>query len=352
MPALIKQTPEDFVVEEIPAYLPSGEGDHLFVRFTKRNLTTPAAVRAIADAAGVHPRDVGVAGLKDKVAVTTQTISLPVPRADAAGFEARVRGLALDGITIHEAKRHTNKLRTGHLAANRFRVVVRGLSGAEMDAARARFEEIGRRGVPNAFGVQRFGKDGDNAERALAWLTGRDKPPRDPRVRRLLWSSLQSRVFNALLEARVADGTWSTPLKGDLVKRHDTGGLFACTDEQADRERAARGEVSPTGPIVGAKMKWPTDRPGVLEHEISKQILGSDFDFGPTRALGEGTRRALRLWVAEARLERLPAEQGGGLAVNFVLPKGSYATTVLAGAFDLRLSAAPGADADLLEDNP
>jgi tRNA pseudouridine13 synthase len=345
--ATLKRSPEDFVVEEIPAYLPSGEGDHLYLRFTKRNLTTHAVVRAIASALGVPARDVGVAGLKDKVGVTTQTVSLPVPRGDSS-FDDRARALALEGVTVLEAKRHGNKLKTGHLAGNRFAVVLRDVGEADLARAIDRLGAIGREGVPNAFGPQRFGRSGDNAERALAWLTGRERPPRDARLRRLMWSAVQSKVFNAVLDARVADGTWATPLAGDWVKRHDTGGLFPCTDEQTDRERASRGEVSPTGPMVGAKMRWPAGAPGELEARISKAILGDTFDYDAVRALGEGTRRALRLWVGEMRAAPRTSEQGGGLGIYFVLPKGAYATTVLAAAFNL---VEPSPEGDLIEED-
>src|SRR5437867_4475339 len=100
----IKVVPEDFVVEEIPLYEPSGQGDHLYVRFTKRGLNTDAAARAIGAALGVSARDLGIAGMKDKIAVTTQTISVPIPRDGAATIEQRARELALDGITIHDAR--------------------------------------------------------------------------------------------------------------------------------------------------------------------------------------------------------------------------------------------------------
>ena len=322
----IKASPEDFVVEEIPLYEPSGAGEHLYVRFTKRNLTTPAAVGMIARAVGVRERDVGVAGMKDKIGVTTQTISLPW----SAGLDARVATLSLDGVTIHDARRHGNKLKTGHLRGNRFTIVIRELGGA---AARerllARFAEIATTGVPNAFGEQRFGKDADNAARALDWLRGKTPPPRDERLRRLLFSALQSAVFNAVLERRVADGTWATALEGDLLKKRDSGGLFLCTDVQTDAARAATGEVSATGPLPGVKMASPAGAPLVLEQEVTAAILGDPAVLEGTRALGEGTRRALRLLVEQLRAE---PEQEDGLRVTFVLPKGAYATTVISSA--------------------
>jgi tRNA pseudouridine13 synthase len=330
----IKSTPEDFVVEEIPLYVASGEGDHLYLRFTKRNLPTDIAVRMISRALDVNARDVGVAGLKDKVGVTTQTISVPLGR-DAAALEGRARALALDGITIHEARRHTNKLRTGHLAGNRFTIVIRNIDEARVADVVSAFEKVGREGAPNAFGVQRFGRDKDNAARAQAWLRGEWAGPRDGRARRFLWSSLQSAIFNDVLARRVADGSWLTPLEGDVLQKEDSGGIFVCEDVAADRERVARGEVTLTGPMVGIKMKPPAGAPLALEREVTDKWLGEGFDLATLRQLGEGARRPLRTLVSELRIEATDrGEQPPGVRVCFVLPKGSYATTVLATAVD------------------
>jgi tRNA pseudouridine13 synthase len=353
--ATIKGSPEDFVVEEIPAYEASGQGEHLFLRFTKRALTTDDAVRAIARALGAKQRDVGVAGLKDKVGITTQTISVPMPRGPDGGnaFVARARALTLPGITILDARPHGNKLKTGHLVGNRFTIRVSGLDPTRVGDVIAAFEVIGREGVPNAFGPQRFGRAKDNAERARAWLSGRAQAPGDPRLRRLLWSALQAEMFNAVLAERVRDGTWKTPLLGDLVKRRTSGGLFLCADVQVDQERAERGEVSPTGPIYGVKMQSPEGRPAELERRIVWQLLGENVDMAATKVLGEGTRRALRLWVEDLRVEPInhqqaPAagEQDASIRVYFVLPKGAYATTVLSSAVDWQGS---GGDRDVRE---
>ncbi len=337
---VIKSTPEDFVVDELPLYEPSGQGEHLYVRFTKRMTTTDTVVRAIARAVQVNPRDVGVPGLKDKVGVTTQTISLPIPagaRADAS-FEERVRKVAIHGVTIHDVRRHGNKLRTGHLAGNRFAVIVRGVDPSRVGEVVATFERIGREGAPNAFGSQRFGREGDNAERARAWLRGEWSGPRDGRARRFLWSSLQSAIFNDVLQRRIADGTWTTPLLGDVLQKEDSGGVFLCSDVQADGARAERGEVSPTGPMPGMKMRMPEGAPAELEAEVTARWLGDSFDFTPVRALGDGTRRAFRVLVRELRVEVEPRnerEQPASVRVYFVLPKGAYATTVLEAAFAL-----------------
>ncbi|MDB4946471.1 MAG: tRNA pseudouridine 13 synthase [Labilithrix sp.] len=342
----IKSAPEDFVVEEIPAYEPSGEGTHLFLRFEKRGLTTDAAVRAITKALGIEMRDVGIAGMKDKVAVTTQWVSVPTPPKDPA-IEERAKALEIEGIKVLDARRHGNKLKTGHLKGNRFDIVVRDVPADGLARVLEQIAKFEREGVPNAFGVQRFGREGDNAERARAWMTGKERAPNDPRLRRFHFSALQSAIFNAVLDARVADGTWRTPVAGDLLKKEDTGGLFLCTDVDADVARAERGELSPTGPIIGDKMRWPEGEPKALEERLSAPLL-EGIDLKRARSLGEGTRRALRLrvtgcTVAEVLNSTEPSgaveidnrEQGRALRVSFVLPKGAYATTVLAHAFDI-----------------
>jgi tRNA pseudouridine13 synthase len=379
--ATIRKRPEDFVVEELPAYLPSGRGEHLFVTFTKTGLTTLDAVRAIAMALDVSPRDAGYAGMKDRHAVTTQTASFSFPIARDA--DAAVAALSVPGIQVLSAARHDNKLKPGHLEGNRFTIALRDVDG-DIAALERALLEAARVGVPNAFGPQRFGRDGDNPERALAWLAGRARGPRDKREQRLLFSSLQSRLFNEVLDRRIADGTWSAVLPGDVAKKHDSGGLFTVPLEGAElddaRARADAGTLSATGPMFGAKMRWPEGAPLALEREVLEGTLPGPEGtrrLEELRHLGEGTRRSLRLPVIEMRIaaappagsgqdgaaadsgsasgaaprsnagesdaqrERprdvsgtpdgpeIPAPAGAGLVISFVLPKGGYATTVL-----------------------
>src|SRR6185436_13505083 len=127
----LKAVPEDFVVEEIPAYAPCGDGEHLYLRIEKRGIPTFAAVERIASAFGVGKQAVGYAGLKDARAIAVQWISVHSPKDVAQGFE-------LDGLRVLESSRHRNKLKVGHLRGNRFRIRVRGVrEGGLEDAARA-----------------------------------------------------------------------------------------------------------------------------------------------------------------------------------------------------------------------
>lgn len=334
-----KERPEDFVVEELPAYEPSGEGTHVFVRFTKTGMTTLDAVRAVSRAVGCDPREAGFAGMKDKLAVTTQTVSLQTPRGTTpADLAARALAMHVDGITVHDARPHNHKIKPGHLAGNRFTITLRGLAPEHAEEVATALGRIAVEGVPNAFGAQRFGRSGDNVARALAWLRDGAAPPRDSRLQRLLWSSVQSAIFNAVLEARVLDGTWTIPLAGDLLKLRTSGGLFSCTEPDVDRPRAASGEVSPTGPMVGTGMRWPEGAPLELERHLTEATLGNGFDLSRTRRLGEGTRRVLRMWVQDLRWEagnEIPGHSPDCFRVYFVLPKGGYATTVLGAVFAL-----------------
>lgn len=335
---LLKSVPEDFCVEEIPLYPAEGVGDHLYVTFEKRDLTTPQAVKQIADALQIPARDIGIAGMKDKIAVTKQTVSLPASGKFAA-IDAAVAKLELPGITILEAKRHRNKLKTGHLLGNRFRVRVRGVDRAALPALETAFLATETEGVPNYYGEQRFGRDGDNAMRAISTLREGRGGPRDPKQRRFLFSAAQSEAFNRVLAARVSDGTWNRPQLGELLEKTGTHAVFLCTDDAGDRERCARFEVCPTGPMPGVTMKRPEGAIGALEERIVAELFGDDFPWDRTKALGEGTRRALRLQVQAPCIrveESLTDPATADVVFEFVLARGSYATTVLGALLQLR----------------
>ena len=326
VPVHFKARPEDFVVEEIPAYPPSGSGEHVHVTFRKRLCTTEEAVRLLARALGADPRGCGYAGQKDKVGVTTQSATFPVPmKVDPAPL---LDTFTDDRVTVLSWARHNGKLKPGHLHGNRFTVLLRDVPHEAM----APITEVvlsSKGGFPNAFGPQRFGRDGDNPERALAWLSGKNRGPRDKREQRMLFSSLQALLFNELLERRVRDGSWQAVLPGDVAKKHDTGGLFTVPTSGADLEDAERRArehlVSATGPLFGATMRWPEGDALAIELGVLEARGLEARSFDAFRALGEGTRRPLRVFADEVAVE--PVE--GGLCVRFVLPKGTYATTLL-----------------------
>ena len=318
-PGRLRTTPDDFVVEEIPAYEPAGEGAHTFVRLTKRGLTSAAVRERLARAFGVAPEAIGMAGFKDRHAVTTQTFSVPHP--DPAEVLARARA-ALPEVTIHWARRHPHKLRTGHLRGNRFRIVVRAVPPDAWPRAQAIARRLRAVGVPNYYGPQRFGRLGDNAARGRALLQGRG--PRKKWLRNLLISAYQAELFNRYLARRVAEGGFTRLLPGDIVQKADTGGMFMVDDPQAEAARYAQGAIHFTGPIFGYKMWLAGQDAGALEQAIlAAEGLTLDA-FRRVRA--KGTRRVGRLWLADLVVERLGPD---ALVFTFTLPKGGFATAVL-----------------------
>ena len=319
---IAKVVPEDFRVDEVPAYLPCGEGEHTYLRVEKRGRNTREVVQDLARLLHVSEREAGVAGQKDRHALTTQWVSF------AGIAPEQALGLEGEGFRVLEARRHGNKLRTGHLRGNRFEIRLRGVGPDGLDRARAVAAALADRGLANFYGPQRFGRFGDNAEVGRLLLLGADDPRvrrvRDRTQRRFLISAFQSEVFNRVLAERVADGSWAHPLVGDVLQKLPSGGLFVCEDPATDDPRVASFEVSITGPMPGRKVR-PAPRGAPAEQE--ERVLAATGVSGEHLARSadaEGARRVLRLPVAlDVR------EDADGLVLSFELPPGAYATVVL-----------------------
>lgn len=313
-----KLAPEDFEVEEVPAYLPSGEGTHLYLWLEKRGRDTREVVRTLAQALGVREDDIGVAGMKDRQAVTRQWVSVP------AVAEPRLPDFSLEGVRVLEARRHGNKLRTGHLRGNRFRLRVRGVR--DVGAARETFSRLAAQGVPNYFGEQRFGRAGDNADLGRLLVLGQRLPKRPDRFQRKLYlSAFQSRLFNRALELRLQAGTFASALRGDVLRKEETGGLFVCEAPEVDGPRVAAFEVSPAGPLFGPKMTAAAGEVAELEARLlsDEGVTLGDFQRGGGET--EGARRPYRVRLGSPEL----TPEGEDLWLAFELPKGAYATEVL-----------------------
>ncbi len=316
----IKVEPQHFVVEEIPLYEASGQGQHVYIRLTREGWTTRALQDELADIFDLRDVDVGCAGRKDKHARTTQTFSLNLPNADEAEVARRIREHL--PVEIHWARRHRNKIKAGHLLGNRFRIVVLDPGPDALTKAEALVEALQAQGLPNFYGPQRFGREGDNAERGRKILiTGRG--PRRRWLRRLLLRAYQSALFNTWLVQRIGHGWFQRLLVGDLAKKLDTGGLFQVEDAQAEQPRFEREEITYTGPIYGSRMWWADGQPGQLERQILEEAGVTEEMLD--RAHLNGSRRRGRLLLDDLEVERHP----DGLLFTFSLPKGSYATTVL-----------------------
>lgn len=327
--ATLRATPDDFVVEEQMPYTLAGAGEHLWVKLRKRGYNTEQVAKQLARTAGVTRREVGYAGMKDRHAVTVQWFSLHLagrPDPDWSSLP--------DGMTVVENTRHSRKLKTGALAGNRFRIVLRDCLG-DRDAALRRGEAIRTQGVPNYFGEQRFGHGGGNVAAARAMFAGGGNA-RDRKQAGIYLSAARSLVFNEVLARRVAAGTWDRALDGDAMVLNGSRSFFVpgIIDETI-RRRLAEGDIHPSGPLWG-RGDLPT-KSAVRELEAAVASEHPDLVRGLEAAGLDQERRALRVMPQELHAQWLDAS---ALSLTFVLPPGSYATMVLRELADYRDAAA------------
>jgi len=389
----IKQRPEDFLVDEIPAYEPCGQGEHFYLLVQKRNLSTLELVRILAQHFNVPPGDVGYAGLKDKHAITRQVISI---RATGRKIEDYPM-IQDERVSVLWSDYHNNKLRPGHLKGNRFSIRIRNVRPQDVLHAKRVLDRLERTGVPNRVGPQRFGLLQNNhligramiardfprvldellapnaafpaqnadaralyAQRkfaeaislyprsartetfALRMLARGEKPSKivyaiDPTVGRFMISAFQSAVFNAVLDERLAEGTFNTILPGDLAFKHENGSIFAIDDatfaDPATAERAAKLEISPTGPMWQGRMMRASGERDAAERRALERLgitLAQVEDFTKKAPqLIEGSRRPLRVPLIAPDVEGGVDEHGAYVRVAFELPRGCFATAVL-----------------------
>jgi tRNA pseudouridine13 synthase len=311
----LRQEPEDFLVEEELGFAPAGEGTHQLLRVVKRDANTQWVARELARFAKCRPAEVGYAGLKDRRAVAVQWFSVPRPRAALTWQE-----LSSEALAVLEVHAHHRKLPRGALAGNRFTVRLRVPDAAGLAAQLApRLEVIGRDGVPNYFGPQRFGRDGANLRLGVT----------DPRTlaageRGFVLSAARSALFNALLAARVSDASWARLEAGDVANLDGRGSVFAVPAPDAVlAERCLRLEIHPTGPMWGAGAPPSGARVRTLE-EAAAAALPEPAALCVAAGMVQ-ERRSLRLAVRELSAELQP----DALVLRFRLGRGGFATAVL-----------------------
>jgi len=321
---VIKQQLEHFIVEEIPAYDPSGYGDHLYVNITKKNLNTRDVQLRLAELFDVKPEYVGRAGLKDKHSISTQSFSILFEGEKPAASDVPQIIESQVGVKVNWAKYHTNKLRSGHLRGNRFDILVAGLE-IDLEEAVRRAEAISRRlditGVPNFYGRQRVGEEGENTLAGWQLLQG-EKRIRNRWLRRYLVSSYQSHLCNRYLTIRVEKGLFGTLIHGDVAKKYNTGGMFWVEDVEAEQPRYLNKEITFTAPIYGYKMRNAKYDAHELEEIVLRDSGVTNEQFRKLRA--KGTRRPGRIVTSIT-----VSASDEGLRLRFELPKGGFATTVL-----------------------
>jgi tRNA pseudouridine13 synthase len=320
----LKDQPDDFVVEEIPAYEPSGSGEHLYLWLEKRDLPHDFLLRRLSKILDVRSDDIGVAGIKDRRAVTRQYVSVPGKCAE------RVGQLESEELHVLSAVPHVNKLRTGHLRGNRFTLVVRDVVNDSEARATVIADILRRTGFPNYYGEQRFGNDGQTLTLGLDLLAGRQTPRDIPFSKRkfllrLALSSVQSDLFNQALAARLNDRLLHTVLNGDVMEVIESGGKFVVDDVSREQARLDAGEIAVTGPMYGVKMLTPSGVPAERESKLLEESGLKLADFSNYANLLSGARRAFMVRPGDLKL----AAVDGGLQFEFSLPTGTYATMLL-----------------------
>ena len=294
--ATLKLLNADFIVTELPLQPPCGEGEHIWLDVEKNGANTAFVAQQLADAAGVPERDVGYAGLKDRHAITRQWFSIHLPKGDTPDLTR----LQHPEFKVLGQSRHLKKLRAGDLQGNRFRIVLRDVTG-DRDAIERNLQAVASHGVPNYFGAQRFGHDGGNVEQGRAMLA-REVRVRNPKKKGIYLSAVRSFVFNEVLALRIRQGLWGQTLPGDVP-------------DEAGR---------PTGPLWGRGRVSSSDQAQALENGVAERH--ATLCDGMEHAGLEQARRALVVCPADMAWDWPLADQ---LVLTFALPAGAYATSVL-----------------------
>ena len=332
----------DFVVEEIPLYEFSGEGEHLIFKLRKKDTTTWEALTVLSKHCGAKQRDFGYAGLKDKDGFTTQYISIEKK------YESKLESFNHDKIKIVEKTYHNNKIKIGHLKGNRFFIRLKKVNPTHSSIIKEVFKKISVFGLPNYFGYQRFGKDGDNYETGKAVLEGKRRE-RNKKMRNFFISAYQSHIFNLWLSKRVEisrlfesfsekelyelfnypqeviklvkeQKNYFKILPGDRLSHYPYGKIFLCEDLETESERFYKKDITVTGLLVGKKTPKAEGLAGNLEKDFSKESERFEDKLN-------GARRFA--WIFPENLKATYKKEEAWMELEFFLPKGSYATTLL-----------------------
>lgn len=334
---VFNQNKDDFVVTEIPLYEFSGEGEHLILKLRKKDLSTWDAINILANSLGCKQRDIGYAGLKDKNAMTIQSISVPKM------YEKNLENFSHPNIKILETTYHNNKLKIGHLKGNKFFIRLKRVGELEKTKILSVSKDIENFGIPNYFGYQRFGIEGNNYEKGELIAKGELKEKRK-NLRQMYLNSYQSYLFNQWLSKRIEISKLveafspeevyeklSLPLEvvkqlklqkhpfkvlpGDLMSHYPFGKIFFAEDLKSESNKFFEKDRVPTGLLPGKRVKEAQGDALEVEKEFNKKTLEN------------GSRRFA--WVFPEELEVNYKEEKNWMEINFYLPKGSYATQVI-----------------------
>lgn len=317
---VVKTTPEDFIVVEDLGFTPDGEGEHLLLRVRKRGCNTQFVAEHLARFAGIPPRSVSYAGLKDRHAVTEQWFCLHLPGKECPD----VTTFSLAGCEVLEQARHRRKLRIGTLKGNDFTLVLRQIS--DRQDVEQRLTQIEVQGVPNYFGSQRFGHEGNNLLQAVRWARDEIRV-KDRNKRSFYLSAMRSALFNQVASLRLAQQTERRVEEGDALQLQGRGSWFVATADELPRlqQRVEQGELLITAPLPDGNGALGTQGSALL---FEQRCLATEHELLAllARERLEPARRAMLLSPQQLQWQWL---DNATLQLQFHLPAGSFATSVL-----------------------
>ncbi|SES79812.1 tRNA pseudouridine(13) synthase TruD [Thalassotalea agarivorans] len=306
----------DFQVDELLPFEPCGEGEHYLLHIEKTGANTVFVARQLAKFFDVKEKFVSYAGLKDRFAVTTQWFGVHVPGKQTYDFD----GLQIEGVKLLQAKRHNKKLKTGALLGNKFTLVLRNVSDANLLAQR--WEKISKTGVPNYFGEQRFGIEGNNIAQAKAMFDG--KRIKDKKKRSIYLSAARSLIFNDVVSKRIAQSHFEQPILGDVFMLSGTQSIFAAEKIDDDIiDRFNRYDIDITAPLWGKGELASFGQAAEIEQMVAD--AHQDFCDGLKKFGLKQERRRIRLMPEQTNI----AIAGDDVTLTFFLPAGCFATTIL-----------------------
>lgn len=323
----IRCSNEDFQVDEIQQFTPSGTGEHVWLKIRKDGENTDWVAKNLAQIADVPRRDVSYAGMKDRNAITTQWFSVQMPGREAPNWREGLDKLNLQSVQILEEHRHDRKLKRGALKGNQFKLTLREFEGSEDELAES-INRIKEMGVPNYYGAQRFGHGGFNVKKAEQWFSGEFKV-KDRNKRSIYLSAARSWIFNHILSARVEEGSWDKAISGDVYILNGSNSSFNVDVEDKSAvsdiaKRLADHDIHPSGALWGRGRLATSDSIADLEAGIAKQfsVLTDGLEMNGLKQ----ERRALRLSLKSIEYKMIDLQT---VVLEFSLPQGTYATTVL-----------------------
>ncbi|WP_024850272.1 tRNA pseudouridine(13) synthase TruD [Hydrogenovibrio kuenenii] len=332
--ATLKSSPEDFRVEEQIAFSLLGEGEHLWIWVEKTGQNTDWVAKQIASYIGITSREMGVAGKKDRHAITYQWMSCHLPGKPDPDFLK----LSIPGVRVLKAVRHNRKLQTGGLSGNRFQITLNNVEGG-LEQIEERLKAIQVHGVPNYFGEQRFGNDMQNLAQASRLFNGEIKPKRHQKS--LYLSAARSWMFNEELSERIQQNTWNQAIEGDVFQLQGSQKCFVSEVDVEIQQRVTELDIHPTGSLTGRGKSLATAK----VYELEQSIMANYplWQTGLEKFGLKQERRALRVLPQDLSWQLEGVAEGGvadelqdgleftqtRLVLSFTLPAGSYATMLV-----------------------